>query len=108
QHDGWNRGEDVHEAGEHVNAQGPLFGRTRCFPQNLAEIKNDVDTDELLENSQAHSHPKNRSDPSRAGNDKIRQPGTAFSLEALFDLTHQPIGIAANSPKAVASRARLF
>src|SRR5438046_2828044 len=79
------------------NAQSPLFSCTCCFPQNLTEIKNDVDTDELLESSQTHSHPKHGSDTSRDGNNKIRQPGTAFRFEALFYLPHEPTGIAANS-----------
>src|SRR2546423_9535126 len=98
-HDGRDCGENVHQAGEHVNAQSPLFSCTRCFPQNLTEIKSNVDTDELLESSQTHSHPEHRSDTSCAGNDKIRQPRTAFALEALLDLLHQAIGIATNSPE---------
>src|SRR5207247_8045956 len=97
EHDGRDRGENVYQAGEHVNAQSPFFSCTRCFPQNLTEIKNNIDTNELLESSQTHSHPEDGSDTSGAGNNKVRQPGTAFGFEALLNLPHQPIGIATNS-----------
>jgi hypothetical protein len=40
-----DRGEYVDQAGEQVNAQGPLFRCPRCFPQDLAVIKDDIDTD---------------------------------------------------------------
>src|SRR5882757_8332530 len=92
-----NRCYNIHQAGEHVNAQSPLFSCTRCFPQDLAEIKNDIDTNELLESSQTHSHPEDGNDTSRARNNKIRQPGSAFGFEALLDLPHQAIGITTNS-----------
>src|SRR6476660_9591382 len=91
-----DRGEYVYQAGEQVNAQRPLFRCSRCFPQDFAVIKDDVDTDELLKSRQTHAHPKDWSDTPRAWNYKIRQPRAMFPLQALLDFPHQCLGIGPN------------
>src|SRR6476620_9068469 len=88
-----DRGEYVDQAGEQVNAQGPLFRRPRCFPQDLAVIKDDIDTDKLLKSRQPHPHPKDWSDTSRAWNDEIRQTRAMFPFQTLLDLPHQFLGV---------------
>ena len=97
EHDRRDRGEDVDQAGEQVNAQSPLFRRPRCFPQDLAVIEDDVDTDKLLKSRQTHPHPKHGSDTSRAWNDEIRQTRAMFAFQALLDLPHQFLGVATNA-----------
>ena len=74
-----------------------MFGRTYCFPQDLTEIKNNIDSNELLESSQTDSNPQHRSNTFRAWHNKIREARTAFSLQAVLDLPHKAIGISANS-----------
>src|SRR4029077_4017120 len=92
-----DRGEDVDQAGEQINAQGPLFRCPRCFPQDLAVIKDDVDTDKLLKSRQTHPHPKHWSDAFRAWNNEIRQTRAVFALEAFLALPHQSVGIGTNA-----------
>src|SRR5215471_10592742 len=92
-----DRGENVDQAREHVNAQSPLFRCPCCFPQDLTVIKDDVDTNELLESGQTHPHPKHRSDMSRAWNDEIRQTRPVFPFQALLDLPHQFLRIDTNA-----------
>src|SRR5258705_3589249 len=92
-----DRGEYVDQAGEQVNAQGPLFRCPRCFPQDLAVIKDDIDTDKLLKSRQTHPHPEHWSDTSRAWDDEIRQMRAMFPFQALLDLPHQFLGIGTNA-----------
>src|SRR6266496_1175494 len=92
-----DRGEYVDQASEQVNAQGPLFRCPCCFPQDLAVIKNDVNTDKLLESCQTHHDPKQWSDTSRAWNNEIRQTRAMFPFQALLNLPHQFLGIGANA-----------
>src|SRR4029077_17999573 len=90
------RGQYVDQAGEQVNAQRPLFRRPRCFPQDLAVIKDDIDTDKLLKSRQTDPHPKHWSDTSRAWNNEIRQTRAMFPLQALLHLPHQLLGVGTN------------
>src|SRR5436190_6192008 len=92
-----DRGEYVDQAGEQINAQGPLFRCPRCFPQDLAVIKDDIDTDKLLKSRQTHPDPKHWSDTSRAWNNEIRQTRAMFPFQALLDLPHQFLGIGTNA-----------
>src|SRR5262249_11328812 len=78
-----DRGEYVYQAGEHVNAQCPLFRCSRCFPQDLTVIKDDIDTNELLKSRQTHPDPKHGSYPPCAWNYEIRQTRAMFSFQAL-------------------------
>src|SRR4030095_1912656 len=92
-----DRGEYVDQAGEQVDTQGPLFRRPSCFPQDLAVIKDDINTDKLLKGGQTHPHPKHWSDTSRAWNDEIRQTRAMFPFQTLLDLLHQFLGIGTNA-----------
>src|SRR6476619_4197879 len=92
-----DRGEYVDQPGEHVNAQSPLFRRPRCFPQDLAVIKDDIDTDKLLKSRQTHPYPEHWSDTSCTWNDEIRQTRAMFPFQALLDLPHQFLGIGTNA-----------
>src|SRR5882724_8493054 len=92
-----DRGDYVDQPGEQVNAQSPLFRRPRCFPQDLAVIKDDIDTDKLLKSRQTHPHPKHWSDTSRAWNNEIRQTRAMFPFQPLLDLPHHLPRIATNA-----------
>src|SRR6516162_6119851 len=96
-----DRSEYVYKASEHVNAQCPLFRCSCCLPQDLAVIKDDVDTDELLKSRQTHPDPKHRSNAPCAWNYKIRQTRAMFSFHAFLDLPHQVLGIGTNASEDV-------
>ena len=84
--DGGDRGQNVDEAREQIDTQGPLLRHPDRFPQHLAVIEDDVDAHELLKRREPYAEPDDRGEPMHASNKQVRQARPLLAAQGLLDL----------------------